>query len=153
MVTAWRRWRRRWRWVSLLAVTLLRRLTPVMVACRTRRVMARPALVSLVVLPVMTGLLRVVADDNVALLWWGHIRTMVSLVIFAMSGRSGRRRWAMRSGLFYVVGGYGMASFLLRASLRLCSDEPVWDPTSRGDLSLGGLYWLDWQSAGLDSSL
>ena len=46
-----------------------------------------------------------------------------------------------------------MASFLLRASLRLRSEEPVWDPTSRGDLSLGGLYWLDWQGAGLDSSL
>ena len=69
--------------------------------------MARPALVSLVVLFVMTGLLRVVADDDAALLWWGHIRTMVSLVIFAMSGGPGLWRWATRLGLFSVVGGYG----------------------------------------------
>src|SRR3954469_7239059 len=86
MVTAWWRRRRRWRWVSLLAVTLLRRPTPVAVACRTRRVVGRPALMSLVVLFIMTGMCRVVADDDVALLWWRHIRAMVSLVVFLTSG-------------------------------------------------------------------
>src|SRR3954470_13304189 len=107
MVTSrWRR-RRRWRWVSLLAITLLRRLTPVTIACRTWRVMARPALVSLVALSVMTGLLRVVTDDDAALPWRGHICMMVSLGVFAMSGEAGRWRWATRSGLFSVVGGYG----------------------------------------------
>src|SRR3954471_789737 len=107
MVTAgWRR-RRRWRWVSLLAITLLRRLTLVAIACWTRRVVARPALVSLVALSVMTGLLHVVADDNAALPWRGHIRMMVSPGVFVMSGGAGRWRWAMRSGLFSMVGGYG----------------------------------------------
>src|SRR3954465_233540 len=101
----------------------------------------------------MTGLLRIVADDDATLLWWGHIRTMVSLVIFVTSGRSGRWRRATRSGLLSVIGGYGDGILPIDASLRLCSDEPVWDPTSRGDLSLGGLYWLDWKSAGLDSRL
>src|SRR4051812_43394519 len=65
------------------------------------------ALVSLVALSVMMGLLHVVADYDAALLWRGHIRTMVSLVIFTMSGGPGRWRWATRSGLFPVVGGYG----------------------------------------------
>src|SRR3954470_13622161 len=60
-----------------------------------------------VALFIVAGLRRVVADDDAALLWWGHIRTMVSLVIFAMSGRSGRWRWATRSGFFSMVGGYG----------------------------------------------
>src|SRR3954462_3830588 len=46
-------------------------------------------------------------DDDATLLWWGHIRTMVSLVIFVMSGRSGRWGRASRSGLFSMVGGYG----------------------------------------------
>src|SRR3954464_10920330 len=99
MVTARWRQRRRWRWVSLLAITLLRRLTLVAVACRTRRVMARPDLVSLVVLSVMTDLLCVVADDDAALPWRGHIRTAVSLGVFAMSGGAGRWRWATRLGL------------------------------------------------------
>src|SRR3954463_8678973 len=107
MVTARGGWRRRRRWVRLLAIALLRRLTPVMIACRTRRVMARPALVSLVALSVMTGLLHVVADDDTALPWRGHIRTMVSLGVFAMSGGSGRWRWAMRSGIFSMVREYG----------------------------------------------
>src|SRR3954470_5253504 len=107
MVTAWRRWRRRWRWVSLLAVTLLRCPTPVAVACRTRRVVVRPALMSLVVLFIMTGMCRVVADDDAALPWWRHIRAMVSLVVFLTSGGSGRWRGTARLGSFSVVGGYG----------------------------------------------
>ena len=69
--------------------------------------MARPALVSLVTLSVMTGLLRVVMDDDAALFRWGHIHTTVSLVVFVTSGGSGRWRWAARSGFFSVVGGYG----------------------------------------------
>src|SRR3954467_13928817 len=84
VASRWRR-RRRWQWVGLLAVNLLGCLTLVAVACGTRRVMTRPALVSLVALSVMTGLLRAVADDDAALPWWGHIRTMVSLGIFVMS--------------------------------------------------------------------
>src|SRR3954469_20045729 len=107
MVTTWRRQRRRWRWVSLLDVTLLRRPTPVAVACRTRRVVLRPALMSLVVLFIMTGMRRVVVDDDAALLWWRHIRAMASLVVFLTSGGSGRWRWAVRLGSFSVVGGYG----------------------------------------------
>src|SRR3954469_8020083 len=65
-----------------------------------RRGMARPALVSLDALSIMTGLLRVVADDDVALLWWGHIRTMVSLVIFVMSGGIGAVAMGDEVGLF-----------------------------------------------------
>src|SRR3954465_8206533 len=107
MVTAWRRRRRRWRWVRLLAVTLLRRPTPVTVACRTRRVVGRPALMSLVVLFIMTGMCHVVVDDDAALLWWRHIRAMVSLVVFLTSGGSERWRWAARLGSFSVVGRYG----------------------------------------------
>src|SRR3954463_13165357 len=107
MVTARGGWRRRRRWVRLLAIALLRRLTLVAIACRTPRVMARPALVSLVALSVMTGLLRVVADDGATLPWRGHIPPMVILGVFAMSGGAGRWRWATRSGLFSVVGGYG----------------------------------------------
>src|SRR3954468_12186287 len=107
MVTAWRRRRRRWPWVSLLAITLLRRPTPVAVACRTRRVVVRPALMSLVVLFIMTGMCRVVADDDAALLWRRHIRAMVSLVVFLTSGGSERWRWTARLGSFSVVGGYG----------------------------------------------
>src|SRR3954467_10545299 len=106
VASRWRR-RRRWQWVGLLAVNLLGCLTLVAVACGTRRVMVRPALVSLVALSFMTGLLRVVADDDATLLWRGHIRTMVSLVIFLTSGGSGRWRWAARTGFFSVVGGYG----------------------------------------------
>src|SRR3954470_19532532 len=107
MVTAWWRRRRRWRWVSLLVVTLLRRPTPVVVACRTRRVVVRPSLMSLVVLFIMTGMCRVVADDDVALPWWRHIRAMVSLVVFLESGGSERWRWTARLGSFSVVGIYG----------------------------------------------
>ena len=101
----------------------------------------------------MTGLLSVVADDDAALLWWGHIRTMVSLVIFVMSGDRGGGDGRRGRAFSPWSEDMGMASFLLRASLRLHSDEPVWDSTSRGYLSLGGLYWLDRQSAGSDSSL
>src|SRR3954469_24978729 len=101
----------------------------------------------------MTGLLRVIADEDAALLWWGHIRTMVSLVIFAMPGDrcggDGRRGRAFSPWSEDM----GIASFLLRASLCLRSDEPVWDPTTRGDLSLGGLCWLDWQNSRSDSRL
>src|SRR3954463_11773892 len=107
MVTAWRRRRRRWRWVSLLVVTLLRCPTPVVVACRTRRVMVRPALMSLLVLFIMTGVCRVVADDDAALPWWRHIHAMVSLVVFLTSGGSERWRWMVRFGSFSVVGRYG----------------------------------------------
>src|SRR4051812_24415728 len=107
MVTSWRRRRRRWRWVGLLAVTLLRRSTLVAVACRTRRVVVRPALMSLMVLFIMTGMCRVVADDDAALLWWRHIRAMVSLVVFLASGGSERWRWMARLGSFFVVGRYG----------------------------------------------
>src|SRR3954463_15699357 len=107
MVTAWRRRRRRWRWVSLLAVTLLRCPTPVAVACRTRRVMVRPTLMSLVVLFMMTGMCRVVADDDAALLWWRHIRAMVSLVVFLTSGGSERWRWTVRMGSLSMVERYG----------------------------------------------
>src|SRR3954469_13536649 len=107
MVTAWRRRRRRWPWVSLLAVTFLRRPTPVAVACRTRRVMVRPALMSFVALFIMTGMCRVVADDDVALPWWRHIRAMVSLVVFLMSGGLERWRWTARLDSFSVVGRYG----------------------------------------------
>src|SRR3954470_19376187 len=111
MVTAWRRWRRRWRWVSLLAVTLVRCPTPVTVACRTRRVVVRPALMPLVVLFIMTGMGRVVADDDAALLWWRHIRVMVSLVVFLTSGGSERWRWTTRLGSFSVVRRYGNSIF------------------------------------------
>src|SRR3954471_326135 len=107
MVTAWRRRRRRWRLVSLLDVSLLQRPTPVAVACRTRRVVVRPALMTLVVLFIMTGMCHVVADDDVALLWWRHIRAMVSLVVFLTSGGSERWRWTARLGSFSVVGRYG----------------------------------------------
>src|SRR4051812_37873122 len=96
MVTAWRRRRRRWRWVSLLDITLLRCPTPVAVACRTRRVVVRPALMSLVVLFILTGMCRVIADDDVALPSWRHIRLMVSLVVFLTSGGSNRWRWTAR---------------------------------------------------------
>src|SRR3954465_11420532 len=114
MVTAWRG-RRGGGWgVSLLAVTLLRRPTPVAVACRTRRVVVRPALMSLVVLFIMKGMCRVVADDDAALLWWRQIRAMVSLVVFLTSGGSERWRWTVRLGSFSVVGNMGIASFLLR---------------------------------------
>src|SRR4051812_40632449 len=107
MVTACRRRRRRLRWVSLLAVTLLRCPTPVAVACQTWRVVVRPALMSLVVLFIMTGLCRVVADDDAALLWWRHIRAMVSLVVFLTSGGSEQWLWTERLGSFSVVGRYG----------------------------------------------
>src|SRR3954462_12710551 len=107
MVTSWRRRRRRWRWVSLLAVTLLQRPTPVAVACRMRRIVVRPALMSLVVLFIMTGMCLVVADDDAALPWWRHVRAMVSLVVFLTSGGSERWRWTARLGSFPVVGRYG----------------------------------------------
>src|SRR3954468_6268289 len=107
MVTAWRRRRRRWRWVNFLVVTLLRRPMPVAVACRTRRVVVRPALMSLVVLFIMTGMCRVVVDDDASLLWWGHICAMVSLVVFLTSGGAEQWRWTARLGSFSVVGRYG----------------------------------------------
>src|SRR3954469_14397051 len=108
---------------------------------------------SLVALSVMTGLLHVVTDEDAALLWWGHIHTMVGLVIFAMSGDRGGGDGRRGRDFSPWLEDMGIASFLLHASLRLRSDEPVWDPTSRGNMSLGGLYWLDWQRAGSDSSL
>src|SRR3954465_12426062 len=104
MVTAWRRRRRGWRWVSFVAATLLRCPPPVAVACRARRVVVRPALMSLVMLFIMTGMCHVVADDDAALLWWRHIRAMVSLVVFLTSGGSEQWRWTATLGSFSVVG-------------------------------------------------
>src|SRR3954471_2484577 len=56
---------------------------------------------------IMTGMCRVVADDDATLLWWRHIRAMVSLVVFLTSGGSERWRWTARLGSFSVVGRYG----------------------------------------------